>query len=269
MTTLVSPANPKIKQIRALRQRKARQESGLFVVEGIRPVGEAIAAGAPLAYLVYAPEFLDSDYARQLIHRQQEDGLAVYAVAAKVFQSLADKDNPQGILAVVHQRPLRLDTLNPETFPWGVALVAAQDPGNVGTILRSADAVGASGLLLLDGGADVYHPSAVRASMGTLFWQKVAYASFGEFAAWAKQHGYHVYGTSARGSVSYHQVAAYRRPMILLMGSERHGLDEAQRAVCELLISLPMHGHASSLNLAVATGVMLYEMLRKSPANEA
>jgi TrmH family RNA methyltransferase len=206
---------------------------------------------------------LNSDYAQKLVQTQRDRGISVYPVAAAVFDSLAEKDNPQGILAVVHQPDDALLTLRPANFPWGVALVSPQDPGNIGTILRTLDAVGAAGLLLLDNAADPYHPSAVRASMGTLFWHPVVAATFGDFAAWVKQHGYHVYGTSAHGSAPYERVMRYERPTILLMGSEREGLNPEQAAICQQLISLPMRGRATSLNLAVATGVMLYEMLQK------
>ncbi len=263
MISLTSSNNPKIKQIRALRQRKAREESGLFLVEGIRPVGEACEAGALLAYLCYSPDRLTSDYARELIRAQEARGVPVYAVAETVFETLADKENPQGILAVVHRPRLTLEDLTPDNFSWGVALVSPQDPGNIGTISRTIDAVGASGLLLLEASADPYHPTAVRASMGTLFWHPVVRATFAEFLAWARRHGYHIYGTSAHGSTPYQQIAHYERPAILLMGSERQGLTPEQAASCHQLIRIPMHGHATSLNLAVAAGVMLYAMLER------
>jgi RNA methyltransferase, TrmH family len=264
MTSLTSPSNPKIKLIRALRQRKGRDESGLYLVEGIRPVGEAVEAGATLVYLCYAPARLTSGYALQLIQTQEARGVAVYAVAAEVFAGLADKENPQGILAVVQRPKITLCELTPARMSWGVALVAPQDPGNIGTIVRTVDAVGADGVLLLEQSADPYHPSAVRASMGTLFWHPIVTASFAEFADWARAHGYHIYGTSAHGNVLYQAVAHYARPAILLMGSEREGLTTEQTAVCEQLVRLPMHGRATSLNLAVATGVMLYAMLERS-----
>jgi TrmH family RNA methyltransferase len=123
--------------------------------------------------------------------------------------------------------------------------------------------VGASGLLLLDSSVDITHPSSVRASMGTLFWHPVVQASFEQFARWAQEHAYHVYGTSAHGSKDYQEVEAYERPRILLMGSEREGLTPAQTAYCEKLVRLPMLGRASSLNLAVAAGVMMYKMLER------
>ena len=262
MTNISSRSNPRIKQIRALlQQRKERRATRLFVVEGIRHVGEAVQAGARLEYLCYAPELLTSEFASQLIQQQSARGVPCLAVTGEVFADLAEKDNPPGILAVVHQPDLGLEQLTPDRHPWLVALLAPQDPGNIGTILRSMDAVGASGLLLLDQSADPYHPSAVRASMGTIFWVPVVQAGFAEFAAWVTRQGYTIYGTSAHAARDYRQVEKYASPRILLMGSERQGLTPEQAAICQTLLSLPMQGHATSLNLAVATGVMLYQML--------
>jgi RNA methyltransferase, TrmH family len=257
---LTNPRNPHVKQARALQQRKVRDETGLFVVEGIRHVGEAVEAGAQVEYICYAPGLLESDFAYRLLEEQMAKGLHCYALAPEVFRSLAEKENPQGIMAVVRQPHTALADLTPDNFAWGVALVAPQDPGNIGTILRTLDAVGASGLLLLDGGADPAHPNAVRASMGAQFWLPVVSASFDDFAAWAKGHGYHLFGTSAHGSLDYRSVTGYPRPCILLLGSEQKGLLPEQTAVCEQLIRLPMQGRVSSLNLAVAAGVMLYQM---------
>lgn len=256
---ITSPSNPRVKQVRALRQRKHRDESGLFIVEGIHPVGEAAAAGR-LAWLCYAPELLASLYARELVEREAARGVPCHAMSGEVFTSLADRENPAGLLAVARQHWHTLADLSPAGFPWGVALVSPQDPGNVGTILRTIDAVSASGLLLLDSSVDAHHPSAVRASMGTLLHLPLARASFSEFTAWARGHGYQVVGTSARGSVDYRSVPAYPRPAMLLLGSERAGLSAEQRAACDVLVRLPMHGRTSSLNLAVAAGVMLYAM---------
>ena len=261
MVTLTSPSNPKIKQARLLaQQRKARAASGLFVVEGIRHVGEALQAGAAVEFLCYAPQKLNSPFAQQLVDEQQQAGLPCYAVSEEVFQGLADKENPQGLLAVVRQPQLGLQDLHPETHPWLVALVAPQDPGNIGTILRTIDAVGASGLLLLEDSADPYHPSAVRASMGALFWHPMVQVKSG-FNDWARSQGYHLYGTSAHGSQDYRAAGRYQFPCILLLGSERQGLSPAQAAACDALIRLPMRGRVTSLNLAVAAGVMLYAML--------
>jgi len=257
---LTSRSNSRIKDIRALRQRKAREESGLFLVEGIRHVGEAVEAGAQIETICYAPDQLTSPFARNLVADQQAGGVTCLEVTADVFASLAEKENPVGILAVVRRRPVSLDQLSPSNFPWGVAVVAPQDPGNIGSILRAVDAVGASGLLLLDGGADPYHPGAVRASMGAIFWYPLIQTSFAAFHGWARSHGYTCYGTSARGTAGYRDPGIYRQPGILVLGSEREGLSPEQIASCDVLLRIPMQGKVTSLNLAVAAGVMLYAM---------
>jgi TrmH family RNA methyltransferase len=254
----ISRNNPKIKQIRSLRQRKGRDKSGLFIVEGIRHIGEAVQAGMQVDSLCYAPDLLTSAFAREVLAQQQARGIPCLALDADTFTSIAEKENPQGILAVVHQPAWVLSQLHPGNFEWGVALVAPQDPGNIGTILRTIDAVGASGLLLLENSADPYHPSAVRASMGALFWYPVVRASFADFLKWAAGYAYSVYGTSAHDSCDYRLVEQYHFPLILLLGSEREGLSPEQRQACKLLLRLPMHGKGTSLNLAVAAGVMLY-----------
>lgn len=267
MTSITSRSNPKIKLVRQLRQRKRRQETGQFLVEGIHHVGQAIEAaasqrtGLTLETILYAPDLLTSDYARQLIEQGSLLGIPCHAVSGEVFTTIADKDNPQGILAVASLSQKAITDLTPQEHPWMVALVSPQDPGNIGTILRTIDAVGASGLLLLEGGADPTHPNAVRASMGALFWHPLIQASFAEFAAWSHQHGYHVYGSSAHGSQDYRLIDSFERPMVLLLGSEREGLTTEQRAHCQHLLRLPMQGRVSSLNLAVAAGILLYEML--------
>lgn len=257
MAAITSPSNPRIKQIRSLAQRKQRDATGLCVAEGIFHTGEALAAG-DVAYLIYAPDLLASPFGRDLVTGAEAGGLPVYPVTAEVMATVAGKENPQGLLAVVRQRRARLEQLSAATHPWLVALVAPQDPGNVGTILRTIDAVGASGLLLIDGGVDPYHPAAIRASMGTVFHLPVVQTSWGDFADWGSASGFRVYGTSAHGRSDYRAVGVYSRPMVLLMGSEREGLSAEQAAMCAELLRLPMHGRAGSLNLAVATGVFLY-----------
>jgi TrmH family RNA methyltransferase len=263
MSTITSYSNPKIKQARALRQRKQRDATGLFLVEGLFHIGEALAAHVAIDSLFYAPDLLDNDFARQLVDRTLAAGITCFETTADVFASLAEKENPQGVIAVVRQQRASLADLTPSNFAWGVAIVAPQDPGNVGTILRTIDAVGASGLILLDSSVDVYHPTAVRASLGSIFWCPIVSASFAEWSQWAKRQGYRIYGTSAKGSADYKDVDVYERPLIVLLGSEREGLSPEQAAVCDQLVRLPMRGHVSSLNLAVAAGVVLYAVLER------
>jgi TrmH family RNA methyltransferase len=255
---ITSTANQLIKQARTLRQKKARDESGLFLVEGILHVGEAAEAGWLFESLLYCPERLKSGFGRQLVERLIHIGVRCQPVSESVYESLAEKENPQGVAALVHQKQRGLNETT--SFKLAVAIVAPQDPGNVGTILRTIDAVGADSLILLDGGTDPYHPSAVRASMGALFWKPFFSATFPEFAAWAKKGGFRLIGTSAHATADYRQIRLDARPTVLLLGSEQKGLLPGQLAACDDLVSLPMRGRATSLNLAVAAGIFLYTL---------
>jgi len=263
METINSRSNSKIRSARALQQHKQRSASGSFLAEGIHLVGAAFESGAQIEMVFYAPDLLKSQYAQDLIGDLVSRDIPCYATTAEVFISLASKEHPQGILSVVHQPDQQLIDLNPENFSWGVACVAPQDPGNLGTILRTIDAVGASGLLLLDGGVDPYHPSAVRASMGAIFRQPVVSASFTDFAGWTNKNNFEVVGTSVHGSVDFRENKLYTKPLVLLLGDERQGLTSEQVEICHSMVRLPVHGQVTSLNLAVAAGVMLYDMLDK------
>ncbi|MEW6403098.1 MAG: RNA methyltransferase [Chloroflexota bacterium] len=260
---ITSLSNPLVKQARSLRQRKARTESGLFLVEGIHHVGEAIEAKWNVDSILYAPELLTSAFAKDLLKEVARLSLRLQPVSAQVMESLADKDNPQGILALVRQRQTRFKEL--KNIQRAVALVMPQDPGNVGTILRTLDAVGADALFLLEGGVEPYHPTAVRASMGTLFWIPIVQSSFDEFITWTRQNRLQLIGTSAHADVDYHTLVP-QLPWALLLGNEQKGLPYEQTAACDVTVALPMRGRASSLNLAVAAGVLLYRFAVESNA---
>jgi TrmH family RNA methyltransferase len=258
---ITSLSNPLIKQARALHQKKTRLESGLFLVEGIHHVGEAVEAGWEVESVLYAPELLTSNFARDLISRL---GTKTQPVSAKVLESLADKENPQGILALIHQKQMRLDEFSNSAaagvhkITRAAALISPQDPGNVGTILRTLDAVGADALFLLDGGVELYHPTVVRSSMGTIFWKPIIQTSFNKFVKWARKGNFQLIGTSAHGDVDY-QTLVPKVPWILVLGNEQKGLSIEQTNACDVTVSLPMKGRVSSLNLAVATGVLMYQ----------
>ncbi len=254
---ITSHANPLIKQIRSLHQKKGRQETGLFLIEGIHHVGEAVESGWQIETIVYAPDLLTSDFARKIVVVQTRRGVHCLALTGELFTSIADKDNPQGILAIARQRQLTLETLTPGRINFAAAAVSPQDPGNVGTILRTLEAVGADGLFLLDGGVELYHPSVVRASMGALFWKPVVQTSFGGFVQWAKMYGYQLVGSSAHAATDYRAFRLGDKPTILLLGNEQKGLTPEQVAACDTVVSLPMQGRVSSLNLAVAAGIIV------------
>jgi TrmH family RNA methyltransferase len=260
MPSIGSRSNPKIKLARSLRQRKAREQERKFLVEGTFHIGAALEAGAALEFVLYAPELLRGDFAPKLIAQFAKQGVEHYEVPNEIIADLSDKENPQGMLAVASTPELKLADMQPA--PLSVAIVAPQDPGNLGSILRSMDAAGASGLLLLDGGVDPYHPSALRAGMGAHFWQPVVQANFAEFKKYAQQHGAHLYGSSAHAATDY-RGADYKTPAILLLGSEREGLSKEQLAACEQVVKMPMRGKVTSLNLSVAAGILLYAMAEK------
>jgi TrmH family RNA methyltransferase len=218
---------------------------------------------------MYAPELLTGKFARDLISRLERFDSThsvqrvPQPVSAQVMESMADKDNPQGILAVLRQRHAGLSDLkSPMT---SVALVSPQDPGNLGTILRTLDAVGADALFLLDppegarSGVELYHPTVVRSSMGTIFWKPVIRASFDEFTAWARSGRYQLIGSSAHADVGYESLVP-QIPWVLVLGNEQKGLSAEQLNACDVTVSLPMQGRVSSLNLAVAAGVLLYSL---------
>lgn len=264
---ITSSSNERIKAIRKLQDRKTRQERGLFYVEGLRIVAEAAERGAQFETLIVAPELLKSLFGQQMVNRFIAQGVPLIEISADLFQRISLKERPQGLAAVVYQRWLSLTEVGHENkngLPGGtwVALDAVADPGNLGTILRTHDAVGGEGVILLDQSTDPHDPSAVRASMGALFCQKLVKASLVEFAAWKDRTGIPVIGTSGAAKVDYHEFR-YPPAMVLLMGSERHGLQDQHLAVCDELVSIPMLGNSDSLNLAVATAVVLYEILNQ------
>ncbi len=268
---ITSLANERIKAIRKLQDRKARQESGLFTIEGLRIVAEAVeqakAGQVKIDTLIVAPELLKSTFGRDLVAEQVERGVPVLEVSPEVFERISLKEGPQGLAAVVRQNWISLEearlvvrqTLASNTW---VALDAVADPGNLGTILRTHDAVGGQGVILLDQSTDPYDPAAVRGSMGALFSQSLVRASFREFTDWKRSQGYPVVGTSDKARVDFH---AYTYPpaLVLLMGSERHGLQEHHLALCDEVVRIPMLGKSDSLNLAAATAVVLYEILNQ------
>lgn len=262
---ITSHRNPLVKRIRGLERKKQRQEEGAFFVEGIRVVLSALERGAPVELLVYAPELLTSDVAWQAIQQFEATGGATAVVSGEVFRSFSQRDNPAGLGAIVSARlhPLESLPVTPEAI--FVAASDVGDPGNLGAILRTMDGVGAAGLILVGQTTDPFHPTAVKASMGTLFNVPIAQAPGMEALwEWAKRQGLFTIATSARAPRSFRD-PGYRFPALLLLGSEGEGLPAGVIARADRAVSIPMHGTASSLNLAVAAGLLLYELQRQRP----
>jgi TrmH family RNA methyltransferase len=258
---ITSRQNPRVKEVRALLSRKERDRSGLFFIDGFQAVAEAIRLRAGLELLIVAPERLPGAWAHDLVAGRRNAGLPCLEVSGEVFDTLAAKGG-QGIGAVVRQCWEPLDRLRPADDLCWVALADVQYPGNLGTILRTADAVGASGVILLGQTTDPYDPLAVRASLGTILSQRLVRTSLDEFAAWKRRHGVAVVGAAPTAPTDY-RAAAYPAPVVLLMGGERRGLSPEQEALCDALVRIPMVGRRDSLNLAIAAGLMLYEVFRR------
>lgn len=254
-----------MKHIRQLRTRKERERTGAFYVEGIRIVAQAVHSGAEVEMGVISPDLLSSEYAWETVRTMQNRGVPVLELSPEAFGSISFKENLQGMGAVVHQQVQSLDDLElADTLGW-VTLDAVGNPGNLGAILRTSDAVGCSGIVMLGQTTDPYHPAALRASMGAVFAQKLIRAEFSEFMSWKRERGYSVVGTTGQAQLEYRDTV-YETPTILLMGSERQGLSREQQAACDLLVRIPMVGTGDSLNLAVATSVVLYEVFHQHRA---
>ena len=261
--TITSTANEEIKFIRKLQIKKFRDESGLFLTEGIRPVLEAAEQKAAIQRIIYCPTILKSTVAKSFIERNQDDEILFIEVDEKVFQSIASKEGPQGIAAVVSQKWFYLDEILKEKIGIWVGLDSVQDPGNLGSILRTLDAIGGKGLILLDQTTDAYHPTAVRASMGAIFTQKLIRIQKDELIHWKKTNEVLFFGTNCNNGIDYQKVK-YPERMILLMGSEQKGLDPQLAESCDDLIHIPMRGNVDSLNLANAASIILYEVYNQN-----
>jgi len=255
---ITSPSNPLIKEIRKLRNRKERENSGTFYVEGIRAVGEALRTGQQVVYIIYCPELLESDFGNQLVSDLPDGFEGLIEVTAEVFDSFSLKEGPQGLAAVVRQAWASLSDVTADRGIW-VALESIQDPGNLGTILRSLDAAGGNGAILLGQSTDPYHPSAVRASTGAVFSQKLIRTDLHSFQEWKSATGYPVIGTFC-GDVKPYRDYNYPQDMIVMMGSEQKGLQEIHLKLCDDLVTIPMNGSVDSLNVSVAASIILFEI---------
>lgn len=259
---ITSRNNPMIKEIRSLQQRKGRERRGLFFAEGIRIIAEAVELGAEIELGVVAAELLDSSFAAGLVEIMRTRGIPILEVSGDIFASLSRKDGPQGIGAIIRQRWETLADVELGAGLGWIALHEVQDPGNLGTILRTADAVGGSGVILVGPATDPYDPAALRASMGAIFSQRLVRATPQQLLDWKQAYGYPLVGTSDAATADYHRVG-YPVPLVLFMGSERQGLTPDELAACDLMVRIPQVGRSDSLNLAVATGVVLYEIFNQ------
>ncbi len=260
---ITSLANDLIKDMRGLQSKKERAETGLFLAEGLKLVTDAFEAGWRVATLAYCETVANQPRVREAIATALKAGSDVIEVSEAVLEKISRRDNPQMVVSVIEQRYADLAPKALEGV-W-VALEGIKDPGNLGTIIRTVDSVGAKGVILIEETTDPFAIEAVRATMGSLFHVplvKLSREAFGSFIAASKVP---VFGTHLKGAVDYRSID-YPERAILLMGNEQSGLPESYLGFCTKVIKIPMAGKADSLNLAIATGIALYEIRRKSLA---
>jgi RNA methyltransferase, TrmH family len=258
-----SAANPLIKRIRLLADRQHRRREGAFVVRGVQPVWQAVEASADIEVLIAAPELL-RDPAAAMVAAQEARGVKVARLTGELFGRIADRDGPAGLAAIVRKRTGGLAGLSVLPDAVFVALHEVANPGNLGTIIRTADAVAAAGVILVGQSADPFDPVAVKASMGAVFSVPVVTeAAPAEFLRWCSDRGIAVAATSGSAALSLWDITL-PRPVAVLFGSEGSGLPSELLAAGDLQLRIPMTGSAESLNLAVAAGILLYEAWRQS-----
>ena len=254
---ITSLTNPTVKAVRALHLRKARDESGLFLAEGLKLVIEALELGRVPRTLLYGPDAAVHPMLRRAADAARAGGGEVIEVNREILEKISRRDNPQAVIAVFPQVFTPLEGLRPSAARCWVALQAVRDPGNLGTIVRTADAAGCGGVILVGDCCDPYSVEAVRATMGSTFAVPLAKATIPEFAAWREHWPGSVVGTLLTAETDY-RAADYRAPALILMGNEQAGLPPEVAGLCDVNVKIPMRGRADSLNLAVATGIMIY-----------
>jgi TrmH family RNA methyltransferase len=257
---VTSFSNPLVKQARALREKKHRRAEGLFLAEGLRILTEAREAGQLPERIFFSDR--SHKLVAAMIEAVEAAGGDVIETSEDILHKISGKENPQAIVGVFRQFDTGLAGIDRTAAPLWIVAQALRDPGNLGTILRTGDAVGAGGLILIDDCADPFSVEAVRASMGALFTQRIATARWDDFIAWLRAGPGQLVGTSLNTTHDY-QEPLYQAPTFLLVGNESQGLPPAYEAACDLLVKIPMLGKADSLNAAVATAVMAYEVLNQ------
>src|SRR3569623_2286898 len=256
-------SNPLIKRVRGLREKRHRREEGLFLAEGLRIQTEAREDGRLPVYLFFARDSANHPLVRALVAEvEAAGGEAIEAVPA-ILSKLSGKDNPQAVVGVFEEFAASLDQLDRTVSPIWLVAERLRDPGNLGTILRTGEAVGAGGVILIGECVDPFSVEAVRACRGALFTVPVVQTGWEDFVTWLRTGPGQLGGLSLDTDHDY-RAARYSAPTFLLTGNEAQGMPAAYATACDLLVKIPMRGKADSLKAAVATAVMAYEVLART-----
>jgi TrmH family RNA methyltransferase len=234
----------------------------LFLAEGLRILTEASEAGQLPKMVVSTTEAAAHPIAARLIAQVEADGGEAIETSRDILAKLSGKDNPQAVLGVFEEFDTSLAAIDRSASDIWLVAQALRDPGNLGTMLRTGDAVGAGGLILIDDCVDPFSVEAVRASMGALFTQRISRARWSDFLAWLRAGPGQLVGTSLNAANDYQDVR-YHPPTFILAGNEAQGLPEDYESECDVLVKMPMRGKADSLNVAIAAAVMAYEVLNQ------
>ena len=254
---VTSFSNSTVKLLRSLRDKKARRAEGLFLAEGLRIIAEARDSGRLPEIVAFSAEGARHPLAAAIIAEAEAAGADAVETTPDILAKMSGKDNPQMLLGAYRQPDSSLFDIERARAPLWIVAQALRDPGNIGTILRTGDAAGAGGLILIDDCADPFSVEAVRASMGAVFTQAIASARWPEFVEWLRGGDGQLVGTSLKATQDYLD-AEYRRPCFLLIGNEQQGLPAEYEAECDSLVKIPMAGRADSLNAAMASAVMAF-----------
>ncbi len=258
--TITGFSNPMVKRLRSLRDKKHRRREGLFLAEGLRLLTDARQCGHVPQVLVMAAGRDPHPLVAALERDVHAAGGTVIETTPDILAKITGKANPQVVAGAFAELDTALDRIDRDTAPIWLVAQALRDPGNLGTMLRTADAVGAGGLILIDDCTDPFGVEAVRASMGAIFTQSLAQARWEEFEPWLRAGNGQLVAASLREAVPY-RGAPYAAPCFVMVGNESQGLPEAYEAACDLRVTMPMRGRADSLNAAMAAGVLAYEVL--------
>lgn len=261
---VTSLANPLVKDIKALALKKFRDQQNAFMAEGLKLVIDALDLGWSIRTLIFAKSGKGNAAVEKVAARTVAHGGDVLEVSEKVLSAITRRDNPQMVVGVFTQKLMTLRDINPSGLDVWVALDRVRDPGNLGTVMRTVDAVGAKGVILVGDTTDPFSLETVRATMGSVFSVPVAKASEDAFLTWLKGFRGLVVGTHLKGAVDYRTIDYGKKPVLLVMGNEQQGLPDRIAEACQSLARIPQEGRADSLNLAVATGVMLFEIRRNA-----
>lgn len=246
---------------RLQRDRQYRDTTGQLFVEGVRNFVAAVDHGHTVDALLYSERLLTAPLARKLVRQLKRAGVPFARLTPEEFRSISRAERAAGVAAVLRQPIRRLAETAPGGAPCWVVLSHVRAPGNLGTLVRTAAAVGAAGFILLGNAVDPFDPAVVRASMGALFGQTFVRANLAELRRWASQHQLMIVGASPDGALEYDQLR-YARPTLLVLGEERGGLSAEERALCHWLVRIPMAVGTDSLNLGVAGSLLMYAVAR-------